>query len=77
MYRFNHAPTKDNPCHPDCPDRNEDCHGKCEKYREFENRNKELREKKQKFNERYATLSDAKIKQIWNKQKYKNRRSRI
>ena len=77
MYSFNHVPSKDNPCVPDCPNRSEECHGKCEKYKAFENRNKERRERLKKENEKYATVSDAKVRQIWHKQRYKNRRSRI
>ncbi len=77
MNRFNHAPSKDNPCLPDCQDRSSDCHGKCEKYLAFEAKNKERRELIQKENAKYGTVSDAKLRQIWYKQRYKNRRSRI
>lgn len=36
------------PCAKDCPDRNESCHGRCEKYLKFYEENKKRREEKLK-----------------------------
>ncbi len=49
------------PCAKDCPDRSGTCHGTCAKYKEFERKNAERREAKQKDGKWiYRAYSDSK-----------------
>ena len=44
----------ENPCLPDCPDRNGECHAKCEKYKKFAEGRQKLYEEKKRLNALYA-----------------------
>jgi len=68
--QFNRQASKDNPCPPDCPRRNAECHAKCKDYKdwraELDRKNAERRK------EMCASdlISDAKKKAIWRKKRY-------
>lgn len=46
-------------CEPDCPDRNAECHGKCEKYLEYHKARKEANEARCKEKEIYRYNDDS------------------
>ena len=43
-----------NPCVPDCPGRNSECHAKCEKYAKFAEERQKIYEEKRKLNALYV-----------------------
>lgn len=61
-----------NPCKGYCPDRNEECHGKCEKYAAYRKYRDECVVRKVKANERFSMTPQLK-KHIRDKERRKTR----
>lgn len=70
MTKFNRRFSPDNPCPPECPERNAECHAKCRKYLEWR---KELDRKNAERRKKMVDgelFSDAKKHRLWKKQRY-------
>lgn len=69
MMQFNRTKNKDVPC-SECPDRDAECHARCERYREWR---KELDRKNAERRKELCSsdlISDAKKKAIWRTKRY-------
>jgi len=65
---FNIGPIdKECPCERACPERNPECHGKCERYNQWRRKKDEELALKNKRHVSSDTMSDAKKRAIWKK----------
>lgn len=63
--RFNPTDSDHNPCDPDCPERNSECHGKCERYLKYRARKDEQLAERERRNMATPDIPRKLKKHIW------------
>lgn len=66
---FNRSNSRGCPC-KDCEKRTLTCHGFCEAYAEWKKAEAAIKEAREKERQRFNTMSDAKKKEIWRRNRY-------
>ena len=67
---FRSTPMRDCPCKKDCPERSADCHGKCQRYKDWRVVQDARNEAERNANKARYTLNEDKKRELWRKKRY-------